>query len=151
MAKLCKGGITLRAQIDKRWPKRDRRSDGWIGDKAHQARKSDHNPDARGIVHAIDIDADLLGPGKGRQAAQRLANQIVAYAASGQPGSDRIKYVVYNDQVASGTYPTSFWTWRGKGYGHYDHIHVSFTAAADNDGRKYPLPILSPVASNPPS
>lgn len=143
--RLVAGGVTLRNQINRRWPKRDKRSDGWIGDKAHQARKSDHNPDHQGWVHAIDIDADLLGPGKGRAAAQRLANQLVLYAASGQPGADRIKYVVYNDQVASGTYADSRWTWRGKGYGHFDHIHVSFTAQAEKNGGKYPLPIFDGI------
>lgn len=52
--------FTLRAQIDKKHPKRDRRSDGWIGDAAHSARKSEHNPDWSdgGIVRAIDVDKD---------------------------------------------------------------------------------------------
>jgi len=98
MARLVAGGVTLRDQINKRWPKRDKRSDGWIGDKAHAARTSDHNPDARGLVHALDIDKDL--DPKDPSAAQRLANQIVAYAASGLPGSNRIKYVVFNDRIA---------------------------------------------------
>jgi hypothetical protein len=44
MAKLCAGGVRLRDQIDRRWPNRDKRSDGWIGDSDHAARKSDHNP-----------------------------------------------------------------------------------------------------------
>jgi hypothetical protein len=145
MARLVAGGVTLRNQINRRWPKRDKRSDGWIGDKAHQARKSDHNPDDRGWVHALDIDADLLGPGKGHAAAQRLANQLVLYAASDLPGSDRIKYIVFNDQIASGTYPKSRWTWRGKGYGHFGHIHVSFTAGAEKNGTKYPLPIFDGI------
>ena len=138
MPKLVAAGVTLRSQIDKRFPKRDKRSDGWIGDKAHQARISDHNPDAAGWVHAIDIDADLGKPGD----AQRLANQIVAYAASGLPGSNRIRYVVFNDQVASGTYAKTRWQWRGRGYGHRDHIHVSFLKAAEKDGRPFPLPIF---------
>ena len=140
MAKLVKAGVTLRNQVNKRFPNRDKRSDGWIGDKAHQARKSDHNPDDRGWVHALDIDADLdrLDP----HAAQKLANQIVTYAASGAPGSKRIKYVVFNDQIASGTYPATKWAWRGRGYGHFGHIHVSFTNAAEQDGRPFPLPIL---------
>lgn len=135
------GIVTLRKQIDKRWPKRDRRSDGIIGDKAHQARPSDHNPDNRGLVHALDIDKDL--DPRDPQAAQRLANQIVAYAASGIPGSQRIKYVVYNDRIASGTYANSLWKWRGSGYGHYDHIHISFTTKGENDLGKFPLPILN--------
>lgn len=140
MAKLVKAGVTLRDQINKRFPRRDKRSDGWIGDKAHQARKSDHNPDGRGWVHALDIDADLdkLDP----HAAQKLANQIVTYAASKAPGADRIKYVVFNDQIASGTYPATKWVWRGRGYGHFGHIHVSFTDKAEHDGRPFPLPIL---------
>ena len=65
--------LTLRKQVDRRWPKRDRGADGIIGDKAHQARPSDHNPNSRGFVDAIDIDADLLGKGKGRAVAQKLA------------------------------------------------------------------------------
>jgi hypothetical protein len=141
MARLVAGGVTLRNQVNKRWPKRDKRSDGWIGDKAHAGRQSDHNPDARGLVHALDIDADLDPKDPG--AAQRLANQIVAYAASGIPGANRIKYVVFNDQIASGTYANSMWKWRGSGYGHFRHIHVSFSNKGENNAQTYPLPILN--------
>ena len=141
MARLVAGGVTLRNQVNKRWPRRDKRSDGWIGDKAHAGRQSDHNPDARGLVHALDIDADL--DPKDPVAAQRLANQIVAYAASGIPGSNRIKYVVFNDQIASGTYANSMWKWRGSGYGHIHHIHVSFSTKGENNAQTFPLPILN--------
>ena len=141
MARLVAGGVTLRNQVNKRWPKRDKRSDGWIGDKAHAGRQSDHNPDARGLVHALDIDADLDPKEPG--AAQRLANQIVAYAASGIPGANRIKYVVFNDQIASGTYANSMWKWRGSGYGHLRHIHVSFSTKGENNAQTFPLPILN--------
>ena len=51
--------LKLREQVNARWPDRDKRSDGTIGDTAHAARKSDHNPDADGWVKALDIDADL--------------------------------------------------------------------------------------------
>ena len=141
MARLVAGGVTLRNQVNKRWPKRDKRSDGWIGDKAHAVRQSDHNPDARGLVHALDIDADLDPKDPG--AAQRLANQIVAYASSGIPGANRIKYVVFNDQIASGTYANSMWKWRGSGYGHMHHIHVSFSNKGENNAQTFPLPILN--------
>ena len=50
--------------------------------------------------------------------------------------------VVYEDQVASGTYSNTFWTWRGHGYGHTHHIHVSYTAKAEKDGRTFDLPIF---------
>lgn len=144
MAKLCAGGVRLRQQIDSRWPKRDKRSDGWIGDAAHAARKSDHNPDSEGIVYALDIDENM-GKGKARngRTARILANQLITYAMSGLPGSKRLKYVVYEDQIASGTYSGSWWKWRGKGYGHTQHIHISFTPAAKRDSTIYPLPVLT--------
>jgi len=141
MARLVAAGVELRKQTDRRWPRRDRRSDGWIGNAEHAARTSDHNPDRRGWVHALDIDADL--DKQDPKAAQRLANQLVEYARSGLPGSDRIKYVVYNDRIASGTYKNTWWEWRGSGYGHRHHIHVSFTDKAPVTGRRpFPLPIL---------
>jgi hypothetical protein len=147
MARLVAAGVTLRAQINKRWPTREKTSDGWIGDRAHAARKSDHNLDAHGWVHALDVDADLLGPGKkarSRKVAQELADQIVEYARSGEPGSERIKYVVFADHIASGTYSKQFWTWRKGSWGHFDHIHVSFTDVHPVTGRrKFPLPIFN--------
>jgi hypothetical protein len=47
--------VLLRATFDDLWPGRSHASDGWIGDAAHAARKSKHNPDKRGMVHAIDV------------------------------------------------------------------------------------------------
>jgi hypothetical protein len=148
-ARLVAGGVVLRDQTNKRWPGRDKRSDGWIGDKAHQARKSDHNPDSRGFVHAIDIDADLLGPNggaAGRREAEELANQLRAFAASGRLGADRLKYIVWNNRIASGTYKDRFWTWRSGNWGHTQHIHVSFTTRGENNSIPFPLPIFNQQA-----
>ena len=142
MATLCKGGVTLRDQIDRRWPKRDKASDGWIGDRAHASRASDHNPNKAGVVHAIDIDENLGTYANGRT-ARLLANQLLDYAASGLPGSSRLKYVVYENRIASGTYRKTFFRWRHGKYGHEAHIHISFTSAADRDGTVFPLPILA--------
>ena len=144
MAILCKGGVTLRDQVNRKWPKRDKRSDGWIGDRAHASRVSDHNPNKAGVVHAIDIDENM-GKGRNRngRTAKRLANQLLDYAASGLAGASRLKYVVYENRIASGTYRKTFWSWRHGNWGHEAHIHVSFTSAADRDGSVFPLPILT--------
>jgi hypothetical protein len=143
MAKLVEGGVTLRDQLNARFPDRDKQSDGWIGDSAHSARKSDHNPDKRGWVHAIDIDENF-GHGKWRNGrnAQALADQILAYARSGLPGADRVKYVVYENAIASGTYKSVWFKWRKGSWGHEAHVHISFTEKAQKDGRDWPLPIL---------
>jgi hypothetical protein len=141
--RLVPAGVTLRDQINKRWPKRGKASDGWIGDRAHQARKSDHNPDRNGWVHAIDIDKHM-GAGAARNGAnaRRLANELIDYVRSGAPGSNRIKYVIFEGKIASGTYRQWWWRWRGKNWGHFNHIHVSFTSAAQKNGSPFPLPIL---------
>jgi hypothetical protein len=143
MAKLVAGGVTLRDQLDERFPGRDKSSDGWVGDAAHASRTSDHNSDKNGWVHAIDITE---GFGKGRwrngRNAQALADQILAYARSGLPGADRVKYVVYENALASGTYKSTWFKWRKGSWGHEKHVHISFTAKAEKDGQLWPLPIL---------
>jgi len=145
MAVLCAAGVTFRAQVDKRWPKRDRRSDGWIGDRAHSVRFSYHNPDKNGIVWALDVDENLgRGTWRNGRAAKRLADQLLAYARSGLPGHDRVLHVVYEDQVASGTYRNTWWRWRGSGYGHTFHIHITFRQGEGPQSRPFPLPILAP-------
>lgn len=141
MARLVKAGVTLRNQLNEAYPNRDKRSDGWIGDKAHQARKSDHNPDKNGWVHAIDIDENF-GPGwKKGTTAEEFANQLIQYAREGKDNG-RLKYVVYENRIASGTYRDKYWVWRKGNWGHTQHIHVSFTDKAERDGSKFDLPIF---------
>jgi len=99
-------GVTvMRNQINKRWPDRDKRSDGVVGDLAHQARPSDHNPDSRGYVHAVDIDEDLRGS---KNDNIWLADQIIAYARMRRSGSSRLKYVVYEEKLRQEHMPIIF-------------------------------------------
>lgn len=133
-------GVTvLLNQINKRWPKRDKASDGILGDAAHAARASDHNPDGRGYVHALDIDEDFRGS---ENDARWYADQLIAYARTKQPGFVRLKYVVYEQQVASGTYASQNWVWRDGDYGHTQHIHTSFTKIGETDPSEFQIPIL---------
>lgn len=50
--------VTLRSEVDARWPMRNKASDGWIGNPAHAATASDHNPNADGVVCALDLTND---------------------------------------------------------------------------------------------
>lgn len=132
---LCAAGTTLRKQIDTRFPRRDKSSDGWIGDAAHQARPSDHNPDASGVVRAIDIDKDLIL--KDKKASWELADQIRLAAKTDK----RIKYVIHQGQITSAR---SLWRWRKhSGNPHLAHIHISFNKSGDKDGAKFDLAILA--------
>lgn len=136
--RLCAAGVALRDQVNLRWPERDRSSDGWIGDAAHAARRSDHNPDASGIVRAIDIDEDLLGvrdPDPG--VANELADQLVACGLR----DDRLAYVIFEGRIAS---RARGWRWvrYAGGNRHEGHLHVSFTRAGDEDGRRFEVELL---------
>jgi hypothetical protein len=129
--KLCASGVTLRKQVDLRWPTRDKSSDGWIGDAKHAASKSDHNPDATGTVFAIDIDKDGID-------AESLVRELVAAAKAGEK---RIKYVIFNAKIYS-----SRDNWAARNYSglnaHREHLHVSFTHFARTAVTDFDLPVL---------
>jgi hypothetical protein len=133
MAKLCKAGQQLREQIDDDYPDRDRRSDGWIADARHLAKgNSDHIPDARGIVRALDIDADLNAH---PEEAHGIVEKIRKCA---KKGDKRIKYIIFDGRICS---TILNWKWRKyKGPNpHRSHFHVSFTTLGDKDGSWFNL------------
>lgn len=105
----------LFAEIDANWPNRDRRTDGWIGDADHQTRESDHNPDSRGIVHAIDIDKDGPDP-------IFIVEQCIS---ENRP----TEYVIFNRTIWSRTKDFRPRAYTGKNP-HTDHIHVSIRYGA---------------------
>lgn len=129
MAKLCAAGIQLRNQVDDLYPQRDRKSDGWIGDSRHSAKgsASDHNPDANGIVRAIDIDRDLA---QHPEEAHALVEKIRLCA---KRGDRRIKYIIFDGKIMS-----AILGWKRRPYKganpHKHHFHVSFTTLGDRDG-----------------
>jgi hypothetical protein len=108
----------LLSQVNAMAPRRRKSHDGTIGDRAHSARKSDHNPNARGVVTALDITHD---PANGCD-CQLIADRLIA---SRDP---RIKYVIWRGKIASSLMQP--WVWRPyTGPNKHDkHIHVSVDA-----------------------
>jgi hypothetical protein len=139
--KLCKAGQQLRLQVDDSYPDRDRTSDGWIGDTRHQARPSDHNPDAEGIVRAIDIDRDLSGKAK-PDLMPDLADQLRLCA---KRGDTRISYIIFDGRIASSK---KAWSWRpyDGSNKHNHHCHISFTKKGDADGSFFNVPMIGGTA-----
>lgn len=107
---------TLLDQLNALAPKRSKLSDGALGDQAHAARVSFHNPDANGIVRARDFTHDPTGG----LDCNWLAN---ALTASGDP---RILEIIWNRR---------YWTPRGgwvpyTGTNPHDkHLHLSVNGA----------------------
>jgi len=139
---LSKAAIQLREQFDDSYADRDRSSDGWIGDTRHAARPSDHNPDAKGWVRAIDIDRDLSGKAK-PDLMPDLVDQIRQLCKSGV--EKRISYIIFDGFIYS-----SILNWKPRKYTgankHNHHAHFSFKKEADNDGAFFQVPMLG--ASN---
>ena len=139
--KLCKAGQQLRLQVDDSFGDRDRASDGWVGDLRHASRPSDHNPDAEGIVRAIDIDRDLSGKAK-PDLMPDLADQIRLCARA---GDKRISYVIFDGRIASSK---KSWAWRpyDGSNKHNHHCHISFTKKGDADGSFFNVPMIGGTA-----
>lgn len=111
---------TLRAEVDLLWPARSTLSDGSIGDRAHQARDSDHSPNDRGVVRAWDLTSDTQhGPD-----LDDLATWLVRF---GQRGSQRLSvgsYLIWNRRIWS--YRTSWHPREYRGVNpHRTHMHLS--------------------------
>lgn len=129
-------GVKLRDEINAWNPKRDKSSDGWIGDAAHQARKSDHNPDSRGLVHALDVDKDGIDP-------HRLVRVAIA--------DSRVEYVIYNRTIWSRSRRFKSRAYTGDNP-HTGHVHISFRYGTqyENDVRAWNVaPKATPPAPKP--
>lgn len=104
----------LRAQINAAAPLRSKASDGTIGDAAHAATKSGHNPNAAGHVVAMDITHD---PENGCD-----CNAIFASLIAGR--DRRLQYIIWNRQIVNRE--VSPWTIRpyNGANPHDKHIHI---------------------------
>ncbi len=114
--------VRLVDETDELYPSRSIASDGSIGDAAHAARESDHNPSAPrppGYVDAVDLtDDDMHGCDVGRLAAHLVATR-----------DPRVKYLIHKGTIWA-SYGSS--AWQPRPYtginAHEKHLHVSILA-----------------------
>lgn len=112
---------TLRSQVNTAYPNRSKVSDGTIGDTAHASTASDHNPNAAGVVTAMDLTHD---PAHGFD-AHKTADMLLVNR------HPNLKYIISNRRIAGA------WTgWKWVAYTgaipHDKHIHIS--VGVGNDG-----------------
>ena len=114
----------LRAEVNALWPNRSKASDGTIGDAAHSARTSDHNPNARRSVNAIDITASGIDTGK-------LIN-----AAKAHPS---VRYIIHRGRIMNrdiGNFQSRHYSGSNP---HNTHVHISIyqTKTAEQRDRSW--------------
>lgn len=114
---------TFRNEVNVRYPNRDKASDGWIGDPAHQATSSDHNPDPAGqvdagSVDAWDMDVELNGTGKPyKEDLWVVINAALKHEA--------IQYVIYDSRITSRTWGLGVWRAYDGPNPHDKHVHFN--------------------------
>ncbi len=108
-------------------PNRSKVSDGTVGDFRHKARASDHNPDDRGIVHAVDLTND---PPRGWAVHLQLE-------ALRRRRDSRVKYIISNRRIAGPGTRIGGWEWQTydgiNAHAHHGHVSVWSTGKAEND------------------
>jgi peptidoglycan hydrolase-like protein with peptidoglycan-binding domain len=142
--RLAKSLDTLRRQVDEAAPKRSKTSDGAIGDQAHSARKSDHNP-VGGVVHAIDITHD---PASG------VDGNVIAEALKASR-DNRLRYIIWDRRIWSLDVSPEWRPYTGANP-HNKHIHISVrSGSAGDDARPWkwgdaiPNKAAAPIPSHP--
>lgn len=129
-------------EVDARWPKRSKSFDGSIGDLAHAARSSEHNPDhdpdpmPAGLVSALDITKDSAAQ------MEELRKKLIA--------DPRTWYVIHNGKIYSRTHGFKAQAYNGAN-AHEHHLHVSLmqTAAGAKAG-PWKVAVKAPVPPTKP-
>lgn len=113
--RLAKSLEVLRSQVNSTFPNRSKISDGSVGDTSHSARKSDHNPDLRGVVHAIDLTHDPKNGFDSYNFAEALRRMR----------DKRIGYIISNGRIAAPNIQNFAWRRYTGANKHDHHVHVS--------------------------
>lgn len=141
----------LRAEVDAVWPHRDHASDGTIGDARHQTVLSDHNPNAAGVVRALDVDAGPgLTPDEAHDQIGDLLSEHVRQLGGHHPALGPGSYVIWDHHIAS---PRAAWAWRSYlgADPHTSHVHISVTTSPAGYDDHTPWGIAALVAHHQPA
>ena len=122
----------LRREINARWPNRDKSTDGSVGDLSHAARASDHNPNSRRSVNAIDIDEDGID-------AWGLVDLAIT--------DPRVNYVIYERKIWQRKHGFKPRPYSGIN-AHTKHIHVSIIQSVAAEQNTAPWGIAKIGASS---
>lgn len=115
----------LRDQINAAYPNRSKASDGVIGDAAHAASASDHNPNGAGVVCAMDITNSPQTGFDVHALAERLR-------VNRHPD---LKYIISNRRICGAWTGWNWWPYNGSNP-HSSHAH--FSVGSGNDGQSQP-------------
>lgn len=119
--RLAKSLARLRWEIDAVAPNRSKASDGTIGDGAHQASASDHNPNSEDVVCAIDFTHDPDDGADMHEFAEHIKRS----------NHRAVKYVIWNRRIWSKARDAEGWrAYKGKNP-HTKHMHVSAGVGGD--------------------
>lgn len=122
--RLARALDVLRQQINSTWPDRSKRTDGTVGDLAHQRGYSEHNPNSAGVVRAMDITHDPAGGVDGDRLADDLAAELERRGHKG--------YVIWNRRIRSSYVSPGVWRSYFGSNPHSAHVHVSYIANYDD-------------------
>lgn len=131
--------VTLIKEVDARYPGRTKTYDGSIGDQAHAARSSEHNPDRdsdpmpNGLVSALDITKDSAAMAK-----VILDNTI---------RDPRVWYVIHDGYIYSRTHGWAKRSYDGNPHTH--HVHVSLVQSSAAASSTATWSIKTPAAVKP--
>lgn len=148
--------VVLRDEFNRIAPNRDKGADGWIGDKAHQERQSDHNDDETGNVpihdadnlhevHALDITTELNESDLTMEKCIQFTLSRCRLDNSDPNNEPRLRYIIFNRRIWRAP------LWRQETYSgtdpHTGHAHFSaeYVTALEADTSSWELEEI-PVA-----
>jgi len=143
--------VALTAEINAAAPKRSKASDGWIGDKAHASRDSEHNPEDwptswTGVVRARDYTHDPKG---GLDCSELAQDLVELMRGRKHPALGPGAYIIWAGRIISFNRLDEGWRPYPGTNPHTKHLHISVAAAAAGYNSKVRWGVLADDPADP--